>query len=79
MTLLLAVLAAAAAAQTPVQDCPSDAAGVQTALATALAAANNRDTPGYQTARDQLFTRMDCLTEVLPVATSADIHVDLLG
>ena len=77
MTLLLAALTAVAAAQSPADDCPSTAAAVESALADAFAAANSRDTPGYQTARDQTFTRLACLTEVLPPAVAADVHVVL--
>ncbi len=79
MTLLLAALTAAAAAdaQPAAEDCPSTAAQVAAALADTFAAANRRDTPGYQTARDRTFTRLACLTEVLSPEVAADVHVVL--
>lgn len=77
MTLLLAALTAVASAQTPAEDCPSTAAQLQSALSSAFSAASSRDTPAYQVARDQTFTRLACLTDVLPSQIAADVHVVL--
>ena len=77
MSLLIVAVTAAASAQSPEPACPSSAEALQGSLTEVLAAWNALDQDAYKLRRDDVFTRLDCLAEVLPPATAADVHIVL--
>ena len=53
--------------------CPATAETLAADLA-ATFAAYGVDGPQYLSARDRVFTQLDCVTEILPPAVAADVH-----